>query len=179
VEATPLFQRLPLSKLKPNPNNPRLIKDERYAMLVQSLKDFPQMLELRPIVVDSQMVVLGGNQRLKAAKDAGMKTVPVIVADQLTDDQKRQFVIKDNVSAGAFSWTTFFDHGDEWDVHELQAWGLELPFLPNTDPSITQETVTDDDVTRAQEKLAVQYNDRDTLREVTCPHCGEDFHVNA
>jgi ParB-like chromosome segregation protein Spo0J len=110
----------------PNPTNPRIIKDDKFKKLVKSIQEFPQMLELRPIVVDSNMVVLGGNMRLKACIAAGLKEVPIIVADQLTDEQKGEFIIKDNVGFGEWDWDLL---ANEWDVEALTDWGLDLPIL--------------------------------------------------
>ena len=89
-----------ISKIKKNPNNPRLVKDDKFKKLVQSIKDFPEMLKIRPIVVNEDMVVLGGNMRLRACKDAGLKDVPIIQASELTEKQQREFIIKDNVGFG-------------------------------------------------------------------------------
>jgi DNA modification methylase len=119
------MKRVPISQVIPNPTNPRIIKDDKFKKLVKSIEEFPQMLELRPIVVDSNMVVLGGNMRLKACIAAGLKEVPVIVADQLTDEQKGEFIIKDNVGFGEWDWDLL---ANEWDVEALTDWGLELPF---------------------------------------------------
>jgi hypothetical protein len=113
-----------IGDVKVNPNNPRLIKDDKFAKLVQSIKELPQMLEIRPIVVNSDMVVLGGNMRLKACKEAGLKEVPIIIADNLTEDQQREFLIKDNVSGGEWDWTII---QSEWDANELAEWGLGVP----------------------------------------------------
>ena len=85
-----------IEQIKLNPNNPRLIKDDKFVKLVKSIKEFPEMLELRPIVVNDDMVVLGGNSRIKKSKEAGLKEVPVIKANDLTDEQQREFIIKDN-----------------------------------------------------------------------------------
>ena len=119
------MKRVPISQVIPNPTNPRIIKDDKFKKLVKSIEEFPQMLELRPIVVDSNMVVLGGNMRLKACVAAGLKEVPIIVADQLTDEQKGEFIIKDNVGFGEWDWDLL---ANEWDVEALTDWGLELPF---------------------------------------------------
>jgi len=119
------MKRVPISQVIPNPTNPRIIKDDKFKKLVKSIQEFPQMLELRPIVVDSNMVVLGGNMRLKACIAAGLKEVPIIVADQLTDAQKGEFIIKDNVGFGEWDWDLL---ANEWDVEALTDWGLELPF---------------------------------------------------
>ena len=91
------FQKVKISEIKPNPNNPRIIKDENFKKLVKSIQDFPEMLELRPIVVDDNMVVLGGNMRLKALKELKITEVPIIKANELTEEQKKEFIIKDNV----------------------------------------------------------------------------------
>jgi DNA modification methylase len=115
-----------ISEVKSNPNNPRLIKDHKFEKLVNSIKEFPEMLELRPIVVNADMVVLGGNMRLKACKEAGLKEVPIIYADQLTDEQQKEFIIKDNVGFGEWDWDMI---ANEWDLQELEEWGLDLPDL--------------------------------------------------
>ena len=116
--------KVAISKIKSNPDNPRIIKDEKFKQLVKSIKDFPQMLELRPIVVDSDMIVLGGNMRLKASIEAGLKEVDVLVADTLTEDQKKEFIIKDNVGFGEWDWDML---ANEWDNELLSEWGLEVP----------------------------------------------------
>lgn len=113
-----------LSEIKPNPNNPRLIKDDKFKKLCQSIKDFPEMLELRPIVVNKDHIILGGNMRYKAAKEIGLKEIPVKVADNLTPEQEREFLIKDNTSCGEWDWEIL---ANEWDSEELEAWGLDVP----------------------------------------------------
>jgi len=113
-----------ITKVKSNPNNPRLIKDDKFHKLVNSIKEFPKMLEIRPIVVNDDMIVLGGNMRLKACKEAGLKEVPVIKASDLTEEEQRQFIIKDNVSGGEWDWDML---ANEWDVEQLDEWGLDLP----------------------------------------------------
>jgi len=119
------MKHVPISQVIPNKTNPRFIKDDKFKKLVQSIKDFPQMLELRPIVVDSEMVVLGGNMRLKACQAAGLTEVPILIADQLTPEQQAEFIIKDNVGFGEWDWDIL---ANEWDAELLQDWGLELPF---------------------------------------------------
>ena len=112
-----------ISKLKPNPNNPRLIKDDKYRQLIKSIKEFPEMLELRPVVVNKDMVVLGGNMRLKACKEAGLSEIPYILAENLTEEQQKEFIIKDNVGFGEWEWDML---ANEWDTEKLQEWGLDL-----------------------------------------------------
>ena len=119
-----------ISAIKRNPNNPRILKDDKFAKLTQSIKDFPQMLDIRPIVVNDDMIVLGGNMRLKACKEAGLKEVPVIKVNDLTEEQQREFIIKDNVGFGEWDWDLL---ANEWDTALLDDWGLELGIDLNAD----------------------------------------------
>jgi DNA modification methylase len=119
------MQIVPITQVVPNTSNPRIIKDDKFKKLVKSIKEFPEMLNLRPIVVDADMVVLGGNMRLKACQAAGLTEVPIIVADQLTPEQQAEFIIKDNVGFGEWDWDIL---ANEWDAELLQDWGLDLPF---------------------------------------------------
>lgn len=128
-----------ISAIKRNPNNPRILKDDKFAKLTQSIKDFPQMLDIRPIVVNDDMVVLGGNMRLKACKEAGLKEVPVIKVSDLTEEQQREFIIKDNVGFGEWDWDLL---ANEWDTDLLDDWGLELDFDPADDDN---DGLTDED----------------------------------
>lgn len=110
--------------VKSNPNNPRIIKDDKFKKLVASIQEFPKMLEIRPIVVNDDMIVLGGNMRLKACIHAGLKEVPIIKVSDLTEQEQKQFIIKDNVSGGEWDWNML---ANEWDAEELDAWGLDVP----------------------------------------------------
>ena len=112
-----------IKDIKPNPNNPRVIKDEKFAKLVQSLKELPEMATVRPVVVNSDMIVLGGNMRLKAMKEAGWKEVPVEIVDW-DEEKQRQFIIKDNVGFGEWDWEML---ANEWDAEQLEEWGLDIP----------------------------------------------------
>lgn len=112
-----------LSDIKPNPNNPRLIKDDKFKKLVQSVKDFPEMLDARPLILNKDNVILGGNMRFKAAKEAGFKDIPVKIVDW-DEDKQREFIIKDNVSGGEWDWDLL---ANEWDAEELDDWGLDIP----------------------------------------------------
>jgi len=118
------MMKVSIKDVKPNPNNPRLVKDDKFKKLVQSIKDFPQMLEIRPIVVNKDMIVLGGNMRLKACKEAGLKEIPIIKAEDLTEEQQREFIIKDNVGYGEWDWQLI---ASEWDAAQLNDWGLDIP----------------------------------------------------
>jgi hypothetical protein len=117
-------EKVKISQVKTNPNNPRLIKDHKFKKLVKSIKEFPEMLEIRPIVVDKDNIVLGGNMRLRACQEAGLKEVYILKASQLTEKQQREFIIKDNVGFGEWDWD---DLANEWDAEELEDWGLDLP----------------------------------------------------
>ena len=124
-----------INKVKTNPNNPRIIKDDKFNKLVKSIHDFPEMLQIRPIVVNSDMVVLGGNMRLKACKEAGLKEIPVIIADKLTEEQQKEFIIKDNVGFGEWDWEEL---ANAWDSEKLEEWGLDVPDF-GTDEILDEE----------------------------------------
>jgi len=118
-----------IKEIKENENNPRYIRDTKFKKLVKSIKDFPEMLEFRPIIVDEDMVILGGNMRLKACKSAGLNKVWVDIVKGWSEKQKQEFIIKDNSSFGEWDWDLL---ANEWDVYELNEWGLSLPeFKPN------------------------------------------------
>lgn len=132
-----------ITEVKNNPNNPRVIKDDKFTKLVNSIKEFPKMLEIRPIVVNDDMIVLGGNMRLKACKEAGLKEVPIIKASELTEDEQRQFIIKDNVSGGEWDWEML---ANEWNNEQLEDWGLDVVgFDLNSDELGTDFNLPDGD----------------------------------
>jgi ParB-like chromosome segregation protein Spo0J len=116
-----------LSEIKSNPANPRIIRDAKFEQLKKSIQEFPAMLELRPMIIDAAGVVLGGNMRLRALQDLGYKEIPdtwVKRAQELTEDEKRRFIIVDNVGYGDWDWDTL---ANDWEVVDLEAWGLEVP----------------------------------------------------
>ena len=112
-----------INLIKPNPDNPRTIDADMFDKLVKSITDFPQMLKIRPLVIDENNVLLGGNMRYKALKELGYTKVPTIQIGELTDEQKREFIIKDNVGFGDWDWNVL---ANEWDEEKLQEWGLEI-----------------------------------------------------
>jgi ParB-like chromosome segregation protein Spo0J len=118
------MQRVNIQEVRLNEENPRYIKDHKFEKLVKSIKEFPQMLDLRPIVVNQDMVVLGGNMRLRACREAGLTEVPIIYADNLTEEQQKEFVIKDNSSFGEWDWDLL---ANEWDTEQLIDWGMDIP----------------------------------------------------
>ena len=125
------FQLVAIGNMKANPSNPRVLRDEKFIKLKNSITEFPDMLNKRPIVAvtdaDGKYMVLGGNMRLRACQDLGMKEVPVILADEWTEEQRREFIIKDNVGFGEWDWSAL---ANEWDAGQLSEWGLDLPKDP-------------------------------------------------
>jgi len=115
-------QQVKLHKIKGNPLNPRVIKNDKFKKLVKSIQEFPEMLKLRPIIVDEDFMVLGGNMRLRASKDAGLKEVWIEVAEGFTEEQKKEFIVKDNVGFGEWEWDML---ANEWDSVQLDEWGID------------------------------------------------------
>jgi len=130
--------KVKINSIKTNPKNPRLIKDDKFKKLVNSIKEFPQMLELRPIVVDENNIILGGNMRHKACIEAGLKEVFIVQAKDLTEEQKDEFIVKDNVGFGEWDWDIL---ANEWDTEKLTDWGLDLPL----DVSVQELEAEEDD----------------------------------
>ena len=114
--------KIPISDIKPNPSNPRIIKDDKFKKLVQSIKDFPEMSEVREIIVNKDMVILGGNMRFRAMQEAGWKEVPIRIVDW-TEEKQKEFIIKDNVSGGEWDWDLL---ANEWDKEQLEEWGMDI-----------------------------------------------------
>lgn len=136
------MSKLKISEIKPNPNNPRNIKREQLDKLKQSIKDFPQMFNIRPIIIDEDNMVLGGNMRLKALEELGYEEVEIIKVYDLTEEQKKEFIIKDNLSYGDWDWDML---ELDWDIELLQDWGLEMPIVDDkiTDVKLTHNKLTD------------------------------------
>ena len=124
------IEKIKTSKLKSNPNNPRTINKVNFKKLKNSIKEFPKMLELRPIVVDENYMVLGGNMRLEALKDLGIKDVYCVQEKTLTQIQKDQFIIKDNVGYGDWNFDIL---ANEWEIEDLEDWGVNVPSIKNTE----------------------------------------------
>lgn len=140
-----------ISEIKPNPNNPRIIRDEKFAKLKKSIQDFPKMMSLRPIILDNQNVILGGNMRFRALQDLGYKEIPeewVKKASELTEEEKKRFIIEDNVPFGEWDWSML---ANEWDSEDLKEWGLDVPqFATDIDYSI----LDDEDVSSQLNEMA-------------------------
>jgi hypothetical protein len=148
----PEIQKVNINKVKSNPGNPRLIKDDKFFKLVKSIQEFPQMLDIRPIVVNDDMIVLGGNMRLKACKEAGIKEVSIIMASDLTEQQQREFIIKDNVGFGEWDWE---DLANNWDIDKLTQWGLDIP---NIDEIKETSDISDQGQLEFSDELLLEHN---------------------
>ena len=137
-----------INLIKPNPKNPRTIKDDKFNKLKKSISEFPDMLNKRPLICftdkDGKYVILGGNMRLKASKDIGLKELPIILADEWTEEQKAEFLIKDNVGFGEWDWDQL--HSD-WDAEKLEDWGLDVPDFANTELEAEEDDFDVDSVT--------------------------------
>lgn len=118
-----MIEKVKISEVHENPDNPRTVNKDKFAKLVKSIKELPQMLEIRPIVVNADMIVLGGNMRLKACIEAGLTEVHIIKAENLTEDQQKEFIIKDNVGFGEWDWG---DLANNWHSEKLIEWGLDI-----------------------------------------------------
>ena len=148
-----------ISEVKTNPNNPRTLKDDKFKKLVKSIQEFPQMLEIRPIVVNDEMVVLGGNMRLKACKEAGLKEIHIIKASNLTEDQQKQFIIKDNVGFGEWDWDML---ANEWNAEELEEWGIDVPnFETDVDYSEKNKELNLNDFEDQKYTIKLEYSEDD------------------
>ena len=152
-----MIKKVNISAIKPNEENPRFITDAKFKKLVKSIKEFPEMLETRPMVVDEDMVVLGGNMRLKALKSAGVFEVPVHQVFGWSEKQKQEFIIKDNVGFGQWDWELL---ANGWKGALLNDWGLDVPEFPADD--LLQWTEEQD-----------EKEDEKPKEEKTCKHCGK------
>lgn len=145
-----------INKVKPNERNPRVIKDGKYKALVKSIQELPDMLEMRPIIVNEDYVILGGNMRWKACKEAGLKEVPIIIA-RWTEDQQKEFTIKDNLSFGEWDWEMI---ANEWDSTQLEAWGMDV-WKQVEDVNLDEFFEEDNTVKEGSFKIVLDYTEED------------------
>lgn len=137
-----MIEKVNIKQIKPNSSNPRVIKDYKFKKLVRSIQSFPEMLDLRPIVVNEDKVVLGGNMRLRACQEAGLEEVPIIIAKDLNEAKQKEFVVKDNLNYGEWDWDML---ANEFDLMELDTYGLDLnPTLFNDKDEESIKGVTDE-----------------------------------
>ena len=175
-----------ITQVRPNENNPRFIKDYKFKKLVTSIKEFPEMLKLRPIVVNSDMVVLGGNMRLKACKEAGLKEVWILKAEELTEAQQREFIVKDNVGFGEWDWDLL---ANEWNNTQLGEWGLDvwqpeeainsdLKYIPEYSPIIDGKQLSAEEYEKRKELLnSKEYHANKDFISCICPNCFHEFNI--
>jgi hypothetical protein len=140
-----MIKKVKIAEVKPNPNNPRLIKDDKFRKLVKSIQEFPDMLNVRPIVVNQDMVVLGGNMRLKAIKEAGYKDIAVQIVDW-SEDQQKEFIVKDNASFGEWNWD---DLANNWDEEQLVEWGVDAWVNKGNDDLLELDAKTEEETSNA------------------------------
>lgn len=147
--------KLPISEVKENPDNPRIIKDDKFKKLVNSIKEFPEMASVRELVLNKEHIILGGNMRFKAMKEAGWTEVPVRIVDW-SPEKQREFVIKDNVSGGEWDWSEL---ANQFEALELEEWGMDLPkdFLGEDESTEEDEDVEVDDVAEPISQLGAVY----------------------
>ncbi len=125
-----MIQKVKINQIFENSENPRSINKDKFKKLVKSVREFPEMLKLRPIVVNKEMGILGGNMRYKACKEIGLKEVYIIKAEDLSDEQVEQFIIKDNVGYGDWDWDLL---ANNWEIEKLEDWGVNVPSIKNTE----------------------------------------------
>jgi hypothetical protein len=160
--------KVKISEIKANSKNPRVIKDDKFKKLVQSIREFPEMLEKRPLVcftdVDKKYVVLGGNMRLKASIEVGLKELPIVLADDWTQEQRDEFLIKDNVGFGEWDWDQL---GNEWDPEKLTDWGVDVwkPSDVNLDDFFNKEDKIQDDK-QSGSTIILEYTAEDYLKVI-------------
>lgn len=135
------IEHIKIDQIKLNPKNPRQITEQQLEKLKNSIKDFPEMLELRPLIIDKRFVVIGGNMRFQAAKKLGLKIVPVIKAENLSAAQIKEFIIKDNIGFGLWDWEVL----QNWDESKLQEWGLPAPYTGHEVNGMTDEGLSVDE----------------------------------
>jgi len=149
-----------LKDIKPNPNNPRVLRDEKFAKLKQSIQEFPKMLSLRPIVIDENNVVLGGNMRLRALQDLGYTDIDdtcVKYAKDLTEEEKQRFIIADNVAFGEWDWDTL---ANDWEADQLSDWGLDIPQF-NQDVNLDDFFEENNEQKEEKFKITLEYTEDD------------------
>lgn len=157
------IEHIDIKKIIANNENPRTIKNEKFDKLCESIKNFPEMMEIRPIVVNDNYEILGGNMRFRACKVVGLKKVPIIKAKNLTEEQQKEFIIKDNVNAGQWDWDML---GNEWDSLKLGDWGMDV-WQPEkeVDYSILDDFEMDDELDSKEKNVKkgvlIEFNPED------------------
>ncbi len=165
--------------IKLNENNPRFISSEKYKKLKKSIQDFPQMLELRPLIIDENNIVLGGNMRLKALQELEIEEVPVLYAKDLTEEQKKEFIIKDNISYGEWDWDIL---ANEWKIEQLKDWGLTVSNYSGSNINLDDFFTNNDGSENKQKfKIVLEYTEEDytKVNEAFKAHSGSKENIVA
>ena len=162
-----------LKDIKPNPNNPRVLRDDKFQKLKQSITEFPKMLSLRPMVIDENNVVLGGNMRLRALQELGFSDIDeawVKRSSDLTEEEKKRFIIADNVAFGEWDWDTL---ANDWEVVDLEAWGLDIPQF-NQDVNLDDFFEENNEQKEETFKITLEYTEDDynIVNEALKKHSG-------
>lgn len=166
---------LKITQVFANDENPRFISDTKFSQMVQSLKDFPEMAKVRPLIINENNLVLGGNMRLKAMQEAGWTHVPCIKV-AWSEEKQREFILKDNVSYGEWDWQIL---NSNWDKEMLTEFGLDFPasdYNPNLTPSFSDSDVTAEDMEKQQYKMSMGDAIASKI-DVICPDCGHEFQI--
>lgn len=153
--------KMALAQIKKNPDNPRTIKDNVFIKLVESLKSFPEMTQIRPIVINKEFMILGGNMRYEAAKEAGYKEIDVIIANNLTPEQEKEFIIKDNISGGDWDFDML---ANNWNIETLDKWGLYVPQITEFGDNI-------------EEFYEEGKKNIENIKTFVCEHCGKESRI--
>lgn len=165
-----MVEKISIDKIFGNPVNPRVIKEHKFKKLVKSIEEFPEMLKLRPIIINDEYGILGGNMRYKACKALGLKEVWIIKANGLTDEQTKQFIIKDNSSFGEWDWDTL---ANMWDVEQLTDWGVNVYDFNNKDVDVVNQGdensewvgMPEFEASEKELKLVISFDDEETRQE--------------
>jgi ParB-like chromosome segregation protein Spo0J len=157
------MEKLNIAAIKPNEENPRFITDAKFKKLVKSIKDFPEMLEARPLVIDEDNIVLGGNMRLKALKAAGVFEIPVKRVVGWTEQQKKEFIIKDNIGYGEWDWDLV---ANGWEAEQLEDWGLDVPNFGGNDEDLLGENISENEIFKIQVALETEEKQNQLYQEL-------------
>ena len=152
-----------IAAIKPNEENPRFITDAKFKKLVKSIKDFPEMLEARPLVIDEDNIVLGGNMRLKALKSAGVFEIPVKRVIGWTAEKKKEFIIKDNIGYGEWDWDLV---ANGWEAEQLENWGLDVPNFGENDEDLLVENISENEIFKIQVALETEEKQNQLYQEL-------------
>ena len=158
------IKKVKISEIKSNPSNPRFIKDYKFGQLVKSIREFPKMLKVRPIIINDKNVILGGNMRYKAAVEVGLKEVYVQTFDDLTEEEQREFIIKDNIGFGEWDWDIL---ANDWDVNQLSDWGLDAIKHDWEDLDYIDEEVDAPELEETKLTITIPNEDRDEKQKLT------------